>query len=348
VEEEHRQKLEQTVFYDPQSEHFFLPERLTLFSDSKSKRKFSKKWRTKLGTPSIQKILLVIKPTSQTTEKTRQAHIDTVNVVRSVLASAGIEYGITVRGKPGTFEINHDLVISIGGDGTFLDASHSIASEPDPAKRVPLFGVNSAPGSSFGNYCNATASNFEIMLDRILSGKEYCHDVARLIATIDGKPIDVPVLNEVFVAGPNAAATARYDLKVNGETSSQRSSGLIVATASGTTGFLHSAGGSVLAINARKFAYQVLARFGLPDTPDREHLNAGVIPFGETIMVESTMNNGKIYIDGPHKEFAFKRGSVLEVAVDRNPLRAYVSPYRHHEYDEYQLRARRRGGEAIA
>lgn len=299
-----------------------------------------------MSTTSIQKILLVIKPTSQATETTRRQHIETVSVVRSVLDSAGIAYGITVRGKPGRFEVNHDLVISIGGDGTFLDASHSIVSEADPQKRVPLFGVNSAPESSFGNYCNATASNFQIMLERILSGKEYCYDVARLRATIDGKQIDVPVLNEVLVAGLNAAATARYDLKINGKVSSQRSSGLIVATPSGTTGISHSAGGKVLALNSRKFAYQVLARFGLPD--DREAYNSGLVPFGETLTVESTMSNGKIYIDGPHMEYAFKRGSVLEVSIDPNPLRAYVSPYRHLEYDEYQLRCRRLQGEAIA
>lgn len=184
------------------------------------------------------------------------------------------------------------------------------------------------------------------MLERILSGKEYCYDVARLRATIDGKLIDVPILNEVLVAGSNAAATARYDLKINGEVSSQRSSGLIIATPSGTTGLSHSAGGSVLALNSRRFAYQVLARFGLPDAC--KDFNSGFVPFGETLKVESTMSNGKIYIDGPHIEYAFKRGSVLEVAIDSNPLRAYVCPYRHHDYDEYQLRCRRLEGVAIA
>lgn len=267
-------------------------------------------------------------------------------MVRAVLDSAGIEYGITVRGKPGRFEVNHDLVISIGGDGTFLDASHAIASQPDPAKRVPLLGVNSVPESSFGNYCNATAANFQIMLDRILSGKEYCHEVARLQAAIDGRPVDVPVLNEVLVAGQNAAATARYDLKVGGLVSSQRSSGLIIATPSGTTGILHSAGGKVIALNSTRFAYQVLARFGRPE--DDLDLNSGFVSFGDKLVVESTMSNGKIYIDGPHHEFAFKRGSVLEVSVDPNPLRAYVSPYRHHDYDEYQLRCRRLPDQAIA
>jgi len=346
MEDFRSQELEQTVFLFFLSEYFSLPDCLTRANCFISNHKLSRKWSKKLNTASINKILLVIKPTSQTTESTRRQHIETVSVVRSALDSTGIEYGITVRGKPGRFEVNHDLVITIGGDGTFLDASHSIASESDPRKRVPLFGVNSAPGSSFGNYCNATAANFQIMLERILSGKEYCHDVARLSATIDQKPVEVPVLNELLVAGQNAGATARYDLEVNGVTSSQRSSGLIVATPSGTTGFLHSAGGEVIALNSRKFAYQVLARFGLPE--DRFDCNSGFVSFGDKIVVESQMGNGKIYIDGPHIEHAFKRGSRLVISVDPNPLRAYVSPYRHHDYDEYQLRCRRLPGQAIA
>lgn len=267
-------------------------------------------------------------------------------MVRSVLDAAGIEYGIAVRGKPGCFDVNHDLVISIGGDGTFLDASHSLDSQPDPRKRVPLLGVNSAPESSFGNYCNATAANFQVIFERILSGKEYCHDVARLIATIDNRPIDVPVLNEVLVAGQNAAATARYNLRLDGKVSSQRSSGLIIATPSGTTGILHSAGGKVIPLNSTRFAYQVLARFARPE--DNLDFNSGFVSFGDKLVVESTMSNGKIYIDGPHKEYAFKRGSVLEVAVDPNPLRAFVSPDRHHDYDEFQLRCRRLPDNAIA
>lgn len=269
-----------------------------------------------------------------------------MSVVERVLASSGIAFDTIVRHDSDCFVIDHDLVITVGGDGTFLDASHSIVSESDEARRVPLFGVNSAPESSFGNYCNATASNFEIMLARIVSGKEYCHDLTRLVASIDGVRVDIPVLNEVFVAGPNAAATARYDLSVGGETSSQRSSGLIIATATGTTGFLHSAGGKVIALNTRKFAYQVLARFGLPD--DRNTLNAGYVPFDQVLEVESTMNIGKIYIDGPHAEYAFNRGSRLVVSVDPNPLRAYVSPYRHLDYDEYQIRCSRLPDGAIA
>lgn len=295
----------------------------------------------KLNTPSIKTVLLVLKPTPQVPPKssaTRDQHLETVDCVKRVLAERGIAYDTVIRKKGGLIRVNHDLVITVGGDGTFLDAAHSLTD-------VPLFGVNSAPISSFGNYCLAQSKNFDIMLDRILSGKEYCYKLARLAMTLDGNSISMLALNEVLVTGGNPAATCCYQLQVGGEISNQKSSGLIIATPTGTTGLLHSAGGEVLPLTAEKFAYQVLARFGLPG--ERDHLNSGFVPFGDRIQVVSRMENGKIFLDGPNIEYAFKRGSVLEVAIDPNPLKAYVYPYRHMDYDAYQLACRRAGGEGI-
>jgi NAD kinase len=41
-----------------------------------------------------------------------------------------------------------DLVVSVGGDGTFIRASHSVQEQ----SRTALLGVNSSPSSSFGFY----------------------------------------------------------------------------------------------------------------------------------------------------------------------------------------------------
>ncbi len=287
--------------------------------------------------------MLVLKPTpqvcSKTTARTRSQHLETVSLVKSTLNDTGIAFDTIIRKKGGMINVNHDLVITVGGDGTFLDASHSITGA------TAIFGVNSAPESSFGNYCLAKSDNFALMLERILSGKEYCHDLTRLALSIDGNPVTIPVLNEVLVTGSNPAFTCRYELRVGQEKSEQKSSGLIIATPTGTTGLLHSAGGEVIPLNAQKIAYQVLARFGLPGK--RDHLNSGFVPFGSKIRVESRMCKGKIFVDGPYFEYAFNSGSVLKVGIDPHPLKAYVFPYRHLDYDAYQLMCRRRGGEGI-
>src|SRR5215510_9546789 len=57
-----------------------------------------------------------------------------------------------------------DLVISVGGDGTLLGASHYV-------RGGMMIGVNSAPGDSVGHFCSANREDFAGRLDAILSLK---------------------------------------------------------------------------------------------------------------------------------------------------------------------------------
>src|SRR5437764_10111632 len=74
-------------------------------------------------------------------EAAHQEHVQTVETVERELAARGIAFKTVDRGQVGQELKDTDLVITIGGDGTFLDVSHSLT-------HIPLLGVNSAPGSS--------------------------------------------------------------------------------------------------------------------------------------------------------------------------------------------------------
>ncbi|MEZ4703720.1 MAG: NAD(+)/NADH kinase [Bdellovibrionota bacterium] len=58
----------------------------------------------------------------------------------------------------------YDLVVSVGGDGTFLDASKNV-------KIKPMLGVNSCPQDSVGRFSAVTQESFETFLDQISSTK---------------------------------------------------------------------------------------------------------------------------------------------------------------------------------
>src|SRR5438270_3024210 len=73
-----------------------------------------------------------------------EEHYETLKLLEEELTARGIEYTAVARADLNESVDKYDLVISVGGDGTFLDASHSIHS-------VPLLGVNSARSSSFGH-----------------------------------------------------------------------------------------------------------------------------------------------------------------------------------------------------
>src|SRR5262245_22878512 len=57
-----------------------------------------------------------------------------------------------------------DLVVSVGGDGTLLHASHYV-------RDGMVIGVNSAPGDSVGRLCTANRENFQERLAAILDLK---------------------------------------------------------------------------------------------------------------------------------------------------------------------------------
>src|SRR5262245_15701890 len=69
-----------------------------------------------------------------------------------------------------------DLVVSVGGDGTLLSASHYV-------RGGMMIGVNSAPGDSVGHFCSANRENFADRLDAIMSMKWRPVELARLQVT---------------------------------------------------------------------------------------------------------------------------------------------------------------------
>src|SRR5262249_771890 len=73
-----------------------------------------------------------------------------------------------------------DFVISIGGDGTLLGASHYV-------RDGMMLSVNSAPGDSVGHFCSVNRANFAERLDAILELKWRPGELARVQVTVDGK-----------------------------------------------------------------------------------------------------------------------------------------------------------------
>ena len=92
---------------------------------------------------------------------THQFHYATLTKVQQVLRGRGIKFARLCRGEtvdPSGF----GLVITVGGDGTFMEASHSI-------KDQFILGVNSDPHWSVGRFCSGTAYNFAGLLDGFIT-----------------------------------------------------------------------------------------------------------------------------------------------------------------------------------
>lgn len=246
-----------------------------------------------------------------------EEHYSVLSAVQAELAKRGIEYKAFPRAKLNRIVNDVDIVISVGGDGTFLEASHFVES-------VPLLGINSSQSTSLGHFCLANEGNFCEVLDRIVSDTVKPISVLRLELELNGSILPELVMNETLICHSNPAATSRYFLDLGDASEEQRSGGIWVGTPAGSTGALKSAGGPVMPILERR--YQYVVREPGPRPSECWKLLRGIIPEDAELRIMSLMRTGVLYIDGQHIDYRFALGDVLVVRGSRKDLVAYMDP----------------------
>jgi NAD+ kinase len=243
-------------------------------------------------------------------------HLETLVHVEAELTKRGIAFRSLARADmPDQLVTDVDLIITVGGDGTFLDASHHVID-------VPLLGVNSSSSSSFGHFCLATERTLTKAFDDIESGAIELKQLVRLELSINDHVLPDLVLNEVLVAHSHPAATSRYFLKTQAKKEEQRSSGIWIGTPAGSTGSLRSAGAPVLPITAQKFEFVVREPCMRPGEDWK--LLKGVLDYTDEILVVSQMRTGSLYIDGTHIEHHFGIADELVVKPSKTFLHAFI------------------------
>lgn len=232
-------------------------------------------------------------------------HKGAVAQVFDVLQRTGWDFE-HVRRDEFTGPKGSDLVISVGGDGTVLHASHQTIG-------VPVLGVNSDPDFSTGYFCGTTAASLEDTLKSFMEGDLPEFHLHRLRTEIDGKTVGPPALNDVLVANRNPAATCRYVLVAGPRAERQRSSGIWISTPAGSTAGIRSAGGVVLPLSGAMLQYIVRE----PVFARHQHyeLLRGIRALDEGIKVVSEMADGYVYIDGPYEQAAFPLGASLRISA---------------------------------
>ena len=206
----------------------------------------------------------------------------------------------------------YDLVLSVGGDGTFLEVARY-------AGDLPILGVNSDPARSTAFFCAANGSTIRAHLEALVAGKvgEVC--LARMQVAINDRLLPYYALNDLLVAHANPAAMTSYTLVIGSVSEPQRSSGLWIATAAGSTAAIRAAGGRILPLRSRRLQY--LVREPYNGDRCRYGLRKGIIEPGTRLTVISKTRRGRLFIDGPHLRFSLGLGDVLTVMTAATPLR---------------------------
>ncbi|MBM3312274.1 MAG: NAD(+)/NADH kinase [Candidatus Aminicenantes bacterium] len=131
-----------------------------------------------------------------------------------------------------------DLVVVLGGDGTFLGVAHAAARA-----RVPVLGVNMG---SLGFLTEVPIAEMTLALDALLAGREGIIS-SRIVLEATWSGGTELVLNDAVINKGAKARMIEMGLAVNGhDVATLRADGLIVATPTGSTAYSLAAGGPII------------------------------------------------------------------------------------------------------
>ena len=255
-------------------------------------------------------------PVFKTLRATAREHTETLKLVRNVLARRGIETTLVKRTGLNNLKIpfhQYDLVITVGGDGTLLNVSHYLMD-------TPILGVTSSPLTSVGVLCGSNRADFEKVIDGIIEGSAKQVELQRIQVKIDGAPIPVPALNDVLFANQFPAATTRYKLTIKNKSEEQKSSGIWIATAAGSTAASMSAGGPVLPIRSSKLVFVVREPFF---NKKKQRIIKGVLNPGEKFSILSTTIGAAVFIDGQPPSYPVGFNQTISICLHPHPIRIF-------------------------
>ena len=191
----------------------------------------------------------------------------------------------------GVFEGNDfeaDMVLSMGGDGTFLRAASYVGN-----KNIPILGINTG---RLGFLADVSPEEMEDTFKDIYNHNYKVEDRSVLQVISNGQPLkgDPCGLNEIAVLKRDSSSMITIHTSINGAyLTTYQADGLVIATPTGSTAYSLSIGGPVIVPHSNTIAI----------TPVAPHsLNVRPIVINDdweiTLDVESRSHNFLVAIDG--------------------------------------------------
>lgn len=201
--------------------------------------------------------------------------------------------GGIIKGK----DFATDLVVSIGGDGTFLRSAAKIED-----KGIPILGINTG---RLGFLADTSYNEFETALEEFFDSKYKIEDRTLLQVEVDQALDDsiYTALNEVAILKQDSASMITVNVTIDGEfLTGYEADGLLISTPTGSTAYAMSVGGPILSPTLSSFILTPVASHSLTSRPLMVDDNCEL-----EITVESRNDNYLLSLDG--------RSTTLSTAV---------------------------------
>jgi NAD kinase len=248
----------------------------------------------------------------------RAAHAEFLEVLREVRAAIPADWrqATIFRSDVERFVFGpEDIVVAVGQDGLVANVSKYLDGQP-------VIGVDPAPGVNSGALVRFRADDVGRLLQAAARRELQVEQRTMAEARLDDG-VTLVALNEVFV-GHRSHQSARYTLAAGGRAERQSSSGLIVTTGTGATGWARSIMQAShialeLAPTAPRLGY--LVREAWPSPATGTDIVAGLVE-SEPVVITSEMDDGgTIFADGIESDhLLFGWGRRVSIGVSSRRL----------------------------
>ncbi|HUS14190.1 MAG TPA: sugar kinase [Chloroflexia bacterium] len=220
----------------------------------------------------------------------------------------------------------HDLVLTVGPDGLVVNTAKYCPTQP-------ILAVNPDPARVDGVLLPFAVAGVEGAVERALRGTLPITPVSMAQVTLnDGQML--LAFNDLFI-GPRSHGSARYTIEIAGRSEQQSSSGIIISTGAGCTGWLRSlvtgawgiaqhfnadlalpaAGDLALGWDSKRLWYTVREPF--TSRTSQASIIFGQLAAGAEMRITSHMPDyGVIFSDGIEADYlAFNSGAIARIAL---------------------------------
>jgi hypothetical protein len=208
-----------------------------------------------------------------------------------------------------------DIIVAVGQDGLIPNVAKYLSGQP-------VIGINPAPELYDGVLVRHRTGRLASLLEGTFR-REVSIEHRTMVEGILDTGERLCALNELFV-GHRSHQSARYRIVDGAKEEEQSSSGLIVATGTGATGWARSimeATSQRIALKPDERALAWLVREPFPSVVTGTTMRAGKV-VGEPVRIISHMNDGGIiFADGIEQDFLlFDWGRSVSIGVSDEPL----------------------------
>jgi len=210
-----------------------------------------------------------------------------------------------------------DLPIVLGQDGLVANTAKYVSG-------LPIFAINPDQSRYDGILLPFNISNFSYKLLDIINSRFYCDDITMAKATLnDGQTL--LAFNDFFI-GPSSHISARYNIKFGNNSEDQSSSGIIVSTGAGSTGWLSSICNQVSRMSGKRSEVDMtwdqdelffVVREPFESKYSDTNIVSGFVDEEHPLVIESFMpQKGIIFSDGIEKDYLnFNSGAIVKIGL---------------------------------